>query len=71
MAGHTPAEVGFDGVALATNYSDDHMDPAEDHPLPGFLYGSRVAAEVSTAGNQAGIHGLLIPEYPLKKGEVA
>ena len=56
MAGHTPAEVGFDGIALATNYSDDHMDPAEDHPLPGFLYGSRVAAEVSTAGNHAGNH---------------
>ena len=30
--------------------------PAEDHPLPGFLYGSRVAAEVSTAGNHAGNH---------------
>ena len=27
------------------------MDPAEDHPLSGFLYGSRVAAEVSNAGN--------------------
>ena len=30
--------------------------PLEDLSLPGLLYGSRVATEVSTAGNHAGNH---------------
>ena len=36
---------------------DQHVKvPGKGSFLPGFLYGSRVATEVSTAGNHAGIH---------------
>ena len=43
----------------ATDYSEEHVDPAENIPLAGIVFvESEVAAEVATAGNHAGNCGI-------------